>query len=138
MAILPGKQLGERQDVSVRAVNASSTPVAPTNNPNYAIYNNSGSKVASGKIPAKDAQRLTGWFQKALFLDSSFAAGSYSMLIDWITGGNHQSTIHTFEVLAGGDADGPVQGMTYFRRPEVKHVVYQTESGKLQDGHNPR
>lgn len=138
MSVLPNKQLGDRQDLSVRTTNNLLAPVAPTAAPNYAVYSNAGTKVASGKLPAKDAFRTTGWFEWPLFLGSAYAAGNYTVLYSWIENSRHHHEIDTFEIMAGGDADGPIQGMTFLRRPEVNHVVYQTESAILKDGHNPR
>ena len=131
-------QLGQEIPLTVLTVNGSGTPTAPTEAPFYEVHNTSG-KVKSGKfMPVLDRFGVTGLFQANVRLDTDFSPGRYTVVYRWLAGSFQGVEYSSFEVVAGGDADGAVIAAFWYERPHADFLVQQLDSGKLVRGKNPR
>lgn len=130
-------QLGEHIALGVLCLDASDTPTAPDAAPLLEIFSGTA-KVLAKTIPALDRFGTTGLFQIQQFLDERFAAGQYKAIYRWDIGSYEGMAEDTFEVVAGGNADGQIIAMHYYKRPHADFIVSQLNSGKLVKGRNPR
>lgn len=122
--------------MSVSPVNPSLTPTAPDAAPVAKIYSSGGSLQETVKLPVLDI--TDNIFGKQHLLGSGYSAGRYLVIYQWVLSSVTYQSSAMFDVVAGGDADGQVVGMKTFLLPTGRHVIYQTESGKLVSGRNPR
>lgn len=130
-------RMGDVLDLALPCVTAAFVAANPSASPLFSIYNGAGTKVASGVMPRKD-QRTTGWFQWAYPLTLSLTAGVYTAVLSYVVSSQTRYKIGRFRVAAGGDADGNIIGAVEHGRPEVSHLVYETQSGKIVEGRNPQ
>ncbi len=130
-------QLGTWLDVWLQTTNASSTPVMPDYVPHMKVWSSSA-LVTAEEMPLVDKTIQVGVFRSQVFLGSSYATGLYEINVFYRSGSKHGMEQHTFEVIAGGDADGQVLGMYFYHRPQADYIVYQVESGQILKGKNPR
>ena len=121
----------------VQCVNSSGSPQAPDACPFVDVYGPSGKARAGLSLPVADPVQAPGLFYCDLFLDSALPPGNYSALYHWKISGTVGYDLDCFEVIAGGDAVGPVLGLRYYERPQATFVVQQTWSGAFKKGKNP-
>lgn len=130
--------LGIHLPLSVRTLDASRRPVAPTTCPVLDVYSSAGTKVVSKLIPIEDAGAVTGFFNYRLFISPAFDVGKYTAVYHWNDGSHAGAEVDVFEVIGGGNNEGTVISMREFVRPHARFVVHQLDSGKLKRGRNPR
>lgn len=131
-------QLGQEVPLGVLCLNAADTPTAPDRAPTMKVWDAAGTRVADLAIPALDRYAVTGLFRHRLFLDGRFAAGRYTVTYHWNAGSFVGLDADTFEIAAGGHADGSVVAMTWYHRPQAEFIVQQLNSGAIVKGRNPR
>lgn len=97
--------------------------------------------VVLNRVMGADLQGVRlGTFRLPQFLGTPFATtGPYRVVARYKDGaGNPRVLVGHFRLLAGGNRDGAVVSMRAVRRPNANYLVYQTDSGKLVRGRNPR
>ncbi len=130
-------QLGTYLDVWLQTTDANDSPVMPDQVPHLKLWSSS-SLVTAEEMPLWDKTIQVGVFRTQLYLSSAYAAGLYEISVYYRSGAKYGMEQHTFEVIAGGDADGQVLGMYFYHRPQADYIVYQVESGQILKGKNPR
>lgn len=133
-------QLGEWLPLSLVTHNASGTPTLPDAAPTAKIVDSSGTTVDTINMPiGKSKAFITAGFEHIHRLDSDYSAGVYMIFYRWATGSGAFSGAQSqqFEIVAGGDSDGNVMGMTWMPKPQSADVVYQLDGGGLRAGRNP-
>ena len=108
----------------------------PDGPPAVTVYDDAGAKVASGAVPLLDRYRQPGWCGYRLRL-GALGVGHYGVTFGYSGGGSARLDAATFEVVAGGHADGAVLAMTHYERPHAAFLVHQAESGTRVFGRNP-
>lgn len=131
--------LGVEIPLGVLCVNASGTPIAPTEAPLLEVYSDAAaSPVVVKRIPPLERAAVTGLFQYPLFLGGAFSAGHHTAVYRWRNGGTQFHSSDTFQVIAGGHEDGAVISLFWYEQPGSRFLVQQLDSGKLVRGRNPR
>ncbi len=120
----------------VNPVDPSMVSTAPDLAPVAKILDSSGTLVETVKLPLMD--RSANLFGKRHLLSSSYTAGRYFVIYQWTLSTMVYQNADVFDVIAGGDVDGQVIGMDYMSLPTGRHLIYETESGKLISGRNPK
>ena len=119
--------------------NAAGTATVPTNAPQAVIFNTAGTKITQFRVPVTDKAGQTGVFTHALRLNSDYGTvGVYSVIFYYNILTFAGVDLNTFEIVAGGNADGSVIGLYYYDRPHGKFIVRQLDSGTVTQGRNPR
>ena len=134
------QQLGTELTIGVLCHDASDTPTAPAAAPTIEVWTGTTKLLTGQMIPVMDRYGTTvaaSYFQYNLFLDGKYAAGQYKVLYRYTVGSYVGLEEDTFQVLAGGDADGTITSLIYYSRPQAAFVVWQTDAGKVQKGRNP-
>ena len=122
----------------MQCADINGTPTMPDDPPHVKIYRTSdGAVVYSREIPLLDKVVQVGLFQVKVFLNEAFAAGDHEMEVVWSISPATFMKVMAFSVMAGGDANGQVLGMTYYPLPDANFIVYQTENGTIFKGKNP-
>jgi hypothetical protein len=129
--------LGEVVVVPLLARNAARTPAKSTAAPTYAIYNSTGTSVATGSFSLWDSLRTTGLYRLVLRLSSTFSAGSYDIVVNYAISGVTIVQIFRLVVVAGGDADGMVLSLGRLDATN-RWLLGQKGSGKLDAYRNAR
>ena len=144
MSYLGRHHVGSSISLGVPSVNTSNAPTMPTSAPIAKLFTAAGAQVGSDvKLPVHDklghdaAGANGAFFLKRHLLNSSYSAGRHLVLYQWTISGVTYHESDSFDILAGGDADGTVIGLYALQRPEAMNVLYQTESGELKTGRNP-
>ena len=132
-------RLGEEATIGVFCFDGNYAPVLPDDCPVAKIFDASGNRVWTGKVPIQDRYGITGLFQTQVYLSPTFAPGQYTVSYSYSSGGGAYagSDEDNFEVLPGGDTDGITEAMFYYHRPQADYVVQQLSSGKLKKRRNP-
>lgn len=128
--------VGDGIPLALSSENASGTPTLPTTAPVARIYSGS-TLIETVSLPICERYKTTAYFQKRHVLGSSYSAGRYHIIYQWVISGTTYKRTACFDVASGGDADGNVIAAAAVARPEAQYVLYETESGKLQSGRNP-
>lgn len=133
--------VGDEIPLSLLTVNASGAPTTPDSAPIVQIFNSSGSQVGSDiKLPIYDRYgeyTSAAYFGRTFLLNSSYAAGRYFVLYEWVISSVTYKTTEHFDITYAGDADGQVIGMGAVPSGGSINVVYDTRSGKVFRGRNP-
>lgn len=134
------RQLGQWIDVCVQATEADKTPALPVEPPVVTIRRASdGVSVYNREMPIVEKQGTgIGLFAARVFLGDGFSAGQYNVQIAFTVGSFTDLQLRTFTIVGGGHPNGQVFGMAYFKRPNRANIIYQTESGSLLRGSNPK
>lgn len=132
------RQLGQFITLGVQCVDASGTPTLPTAPPQLEIWQGSTIVIAAKEIPINDRYRTTAMFLYRQPLDGRFSAGTYLASYTYTVGSLGVFEVDSFEVMAGGNADGAAISLTQFTRPHARLMVWQTDMRKLLYGRNPR
>ena len=130
-------QLGQTVHLYLQCRNASQVPTLPDDAPWLTVLDSAGASVKTVQMPIQDRRQMTGFFHYPLFLGDGFAAGKYTAQMTYQVSSHTGLEVAELEVTAGGNTDGHVLGMYYYRRPHADFLVYQTESGKIKKGRNP-
>lgn len=131
------KQQGEWLDVELQCLNTASTPTMPTDVPVLKIWSGA-TRIVNAEMPIVDATDQVGVFCFPLFLDARFSAGHYTGDIGYTIGTDFFLKPIYFDVSPGGHYDGQVLATAFYHRPNRDHILYQTESGRIKVGSNPR
>ena len=131
-------QLGEEIPLGCRTLTAADVPTAPDDCPTMTISTAAGSIALSRKIPICDRYGVTGLFLDNVQLNTTFAAGAYIVNYVWVIGGTVLGDTDTFEIVAGGNADGACIASHFFDRPHADFIVQQVDSGQVVYGRNPK
>tara|TARA_R110000803_G_scaffold205530_4_gene272296 strand:+ start:17148 stop:17561 length:414 start_codon:yes stop_codon:yes gene_type:complete len=135
MSYLGRHILGDSIPLSLDSVTPALVPTTPDSTPVAKIYDASGSAVETVSLGSKDLTKKL--FDKSHFLGSSYSAGRYMILYQWIISAVTYHSTESFDILTGGDADGHALSLEGFDIGLAEHLLYQTESGKLVSGRNP-
>ena len=132
-------QLGQTLFLLLQTTNASGEPAMPDDIPRLTVWDNDGTLIERLDMPVLDRHEQTGMFHYPLYLGNLYAAGAYTVTYLYRHTGSSYSGMEddTFEVAAGGDADGTVVGMYFYKRPDQDIIVQQCESGVVKAGRNP-
>lgn len=132
------KILGDEILLGVQCKSAG-TPTAPDAAPTMKIYTEAGAAVLSKAIPPLDRYSATGLFEYMQPLNSSFAAGRYFVRYTYvISGATKAAPIDSFEIVAGGSADGMYNALFYLDRPDGNDwVLGTTDQGTLTNNRGP-
>lgn len=129
-------RLGGEAILGVQTTSDGVIPALPTSTaPLLDVYDSVG-HVVSKRIPLLD--RDSALFQYRLFLGSTFTAGLCTVTYRWTTGSYEGYEMDTFEIIPGGNADGIVLSMTFYKRPMADFVLRQTNAGVILRGKNPK
>lgn len=128
--------VGQSIPLGLASMNTTRVPTAPDEAPLAKIYNASGTLQETIDLPLASAAKF--YFQKRSRLGSGYSAGRHFVIYQWLIGGVTYQVADTFDVLSGGDADGGVIAMDVSNLPTGRHVVFETETGTLKSGRNPR
>lgn len=128
---------GDTLALSVWCLDSAGTPAEPTNAPVATICSDTA-QVASIRLPICDRYATTGYFSYPLQLDSRFPAGSYRVVYQYTISSTAYGSSESFDVVAGGHADGPALACYYFARPTSDFIIMQCDSGRVIRRRNPR
>ena len=131
-------QLGQFVTLGVQCTDVNDTPTLPTAPPQMEIWQGSTIVIAAKEIPIVDRYRITARFGFRQPLDGRFAAGTYLASYTYTVGSLGVFEIDSFEVVAGGNADGAAIAMTQFDRPHARFLIWQTDMRKILYGRSPR
>lgn len=128
---------GDTLFLSVWCRDSSGTPAEPADSP-CAVVCSDTATVASFRMPICDRYAVTGYFSYPLQLDTRFPAGTYRVVYDYKISSTAYAEAASFEVGAGGHADGPALACYYFARPTSDFIIMQCDSGRVIRRRNPR
>lgn len=101
------------------------------------IYDGSGNLDKSVDLSPLDKFKYTGLFYNSVLIDLD--PGKYTVFIPWAVSSNNRSAFDAFEVLNAGDTEGGVSEVYDHLGPGAANgIIYQTETGKISFGRNPR
>lgn len=131
-------QLGDYIDLSLVTHGANSdVAAAPDAAPTFAVYNSSGTAIASAqKMPKQGSE--TGLFGLDYFLGTGYAAGAYAVYYEWQVSGVNYAELDIFEILAGGNAQGAITSLCWYDRPHAKYLLTVTEDGTTEKRRGPK
>jgi hypothetical protein len=119
--------------------NASGVPTLPADCPQAKVWDPTGALVATFQVPIVDRYVQTGIFQQLLRLGPAYVnLGNYRIVYYYLAGTYHGLHEDTFELVAGGHADGAVNAIYFFNKPWAKFLVFALNGGNLAMGRNPR
>jgi hypothetical protein len=131
-------QLGDEVPIAFQVYDASGNPAAPDAAPTVKVYSENGTKVYDKSFPPKDIGFVSGLFGHFVRLGMEFSAQVYSWRASYTVGGVDGVASGCFGVMPGGHADGAVIAMHWCENSAGNAIVYQTDSGKVKHGRNPR
>lgn len=135
-------QQGVEIPLLLQCVNAEREADDPLDVPHATVYRDGVPPVLveTRALAATLRGVAAGVFRLPLFLGSSYAtAGRHLVVYRWVdSDGVARCTTGSFVLLPGGSADGAVVGMHHVARPDARYLLYQTDSGRLIRGRNPR
>lgn len=131
-------QLGTTVSIRLQCLDSDGSPAMPDAVPVIKIWNSSGNLVINAEMPIEDKRIQLGLFRSQIFLDGNFSAGNYSGNTFYVNGSLSVLTPFWFDVIAGGNQAGQALAMAFYHRPHADFIVYQTESGQIRFGANPR
>lgn len=135
-------QQGVELPLTLQCVDAAGAPQDPAHDPVVTVYRDASPPVLIQSIPLAADMRgvVTGFFRRPLFLNHLYGtAGRYLVVFRWQDAdGVAHSRAGSFTLLPGGSSDGAVIAMAYVQRPDARYLVWQTDSGRLVRGRNPR
>jgi hypothetical protein len=130
-------QLGQIVPLLLVTKNAAGTPTVPNAPPTIKVWAPNGTEVLGAAIPMIDRYVQTGIFQGRVFLSALFAAGLYVVTYYYQVGSYQGLATDNFEIMPGGDPDGNVMAMYFYRQPQADFIVQSLDSGKIVQGRNP-
>lgn len=130
-------QVGKTLDLYLQCTDADGVKAMPTYVPFIKVWIGS-SLIIAAEMPLVDKNIQVGLFRFPLFLGVGFSAGHGTAEMHYRVGNKIGMELRTFEIVAGGHVSGQVLGSFFYRRPQANFIVYQTESGEIRRGKNPR
>lgn len=130
-------RLGDVLVLPLLARDAAMTPAKSTAAPAYTIYDSAGTAVATGSLSLWDSLVRTGWYRLVLRLSSTYTTGRYNIVVTYAISGVTVGQLYTFEVVAGGNADGIVFGLGRLAST-ARWLLGQKTGGKLDAYRNAR
>lgn len=130
-------QLGDTVQLSVLTTDNAKLPTVPDKVP-VAVVSSDTALALSQRLPVQDRYAQTGWFSYPLILDARFAVGVYRVVYQWLLSGVMYTKYESFEVVDGGQSDGPGLSIFFFPRPTSNYVLLQCDSGRVIRRRNPR
>lgn len=130
-------QNGDSVPLRVHCVDSNLDAVNPDNAPDYVVYSDTFSDVASGKMPPKDKDKLAGLFEDSIFL-GSLDTGFYTVRYSWTELSQEFASIDNFEIISGGDASGAYTAMHFYGPPHADFIVGQLDSDTVDKRRNPK
>lgn len=130
---IPGDTVG----LAVVCTDANGVPTLPDQAP-VAVICSGSAQVATLRLPVHERHVVTAFFHHPIQLDTRFATGHYRVVYQYTLSGVAFSKVASFEVAAGGHADGPGLALFYFARPASDFVLMQADSGRIIRRRNPR
>ena len=136
-------QQGQEIQLVLQCVDANDAPDDPADVPVCSIYQDDDSAptlLETVKLAADLRGVTTGLFRLPHFLGQKYdTAGRYLLIFRWQDSDDvGHCRVGSFHLLPGGSADGAVISMAYIERPDARHLIWQTDSGRLIRGRNPR
>ncbi len=131
------KQLGTTLDLYLQCTDADGVKAMPTYVPWLKVWLAS-TLILSAEMPLVDKSAQVGLFRYPLFLGDAYSVGYGTVAMHYRVSTKYGIEARSFEIVPGGDAAGQVLGMCFYPRPQADFVVYQTESGEIRKGRNPR
>jgi hypothetical protein len=132
---------GEWVNIPVVCRNASLAEANATAAPVLNIYRADNTPITGADditmAPFAQGER-TGYFNRAVQLDSNFTAGRYVCHIAYAVSGSNKAELHFFQVVAGGNAKGAYVALWYYPRPHAKYIVGQLDDGTLEMRRGPK
>jgi hypothetical protein len=130
-------QLGQVVPLMIRTTGYQGRIVTPFDYPIATIFDSSANVVATVKLPAMD--RGNSVFALPLFLSLKFSVGRFRVITTYASNGAYTGAfLDYFEIIPGGDPNGPLISLFAYDRPEASYVLAQMGSGKLAQGANPQ
>jgi hypothetical protein len=131
--------LGDKVPLILSTITSDVVPAAPTAAPTARIYKNAATATTAViSIPIKAKGKATGLFAHDLFLSSTYSVGIWFVLLKWTVSAVVYKQLYRFEIVTGGDADGPPVALKYFDQRGADHLFWQTEALTVQWGTTPR
>ena len=132
-------QIGKHLNLFVQTLDAGE-PAMPDSTPWLKVFRSDNSIVLATGVPVIDKKVDVGLFRASIFLGSplEFTEGQHALTFSYAMGGTARIVTGLFDVIPGGDPDGCILNTYYLHRPNADHIVWQTESGRLKRGRNPR
>jgi hypothetical protein len=118
---------------------AAGSPAWPLAAPTLSVFGPTG--VQFDRVMGAAMQGVTpGTFRLSQYLGLAFAAtGMYGVVVRYTDAlGQGRMQTGSFYLLPGGSPDGAVVAMQQVRRPAGQYLLWQTDSGRLVRGLNPR
>ena len=110
----------------------------PAAAPLLTVYTGTGTRIYGPvKMPPGDFYGVDGYFVLPVRLGSLFAVGRYAVAISYAAP-DPTLTVARFEIVAGGDVDGAVTALTFYRRPHANFLVGRLDSDQRMLAKNPR
>lgn len=130
-----GRTQAGREIVLGLQTSDATSPALPDACPLMDVY--SGTRhVVSKQIPIFDKE--TKYFQYPLFLGSVFTAGTCLVTYRWTVGSYEGYAEDTFEIVPGGNTDGQLISMFFYRKPQGDYLVRQLTAGVIKRGRGPK
>lgn len=134
MSYLGRLQLGDTLDLVLQTTNGTA-PTAPDNPPQVKIW--SASALVTNQEMPLERPVQTGLFHHRVYLGADYATGYYTFVILYRVGSYYGVESGSFQVIPGGEQDGAVTSMYFFRRPQASFLVNERQTGKILKGKNP-
>jgi hypothetical protein len=133
-------QEGQEVPLWVMVVDARGRPLDPTTVPPTATIYDLGTGLRAGAValPKLRGSRVSAVYEGRLRLGDDYPPGRYGALVRASTGAFTGQTLLIFEVMAGGDARGPVPAAYAAETPVGWRFLAQVGSGALIEGRRPR
>ena len=136
MISLGDVQIGQEIPVTFQ-VTGENGPLWPDGAPHLVLFHD-GDLVRRIRMSSDSQTGRPGLFRHQLFLDAAFPLGGISGFIQWsVNLVPYAETVH-MRILPGGSADGSAIAVACVRRPSANYLVFQTDSGTIFKGTNPR
>ena len=118
---------------------SAGVPAWPLLAPTLSIDGVAG-RVLGRDLGAAQQGVVPGTFRVSQLLGAAFSlAGLYNVTVRYTdAAGQGRLLIGSFNVLAGGSPDGAVIAIRSVNRPAGQYLLWQTDSGRLVRGLNPR
>lgn len=111
--------------------------VTPLDYPTATIFDDNGDVVGVFSLPALDKGNSV--FALPIFLNLKFSVGRFRVITSYSASGAYTGALlDYFEVIPGGDPNGPLISLCSYDRPEAGYVLAQMGSGKLAQGATPQ
>lgn len=135
-------QQGQEVPLVLQCQTQAGLPDDPAAAPAATVYRDGSppARIETVTLAADLRGVVDGLFRLPLSLDHRYGtAGRYLVVFRWVDGNGYAHQIPgSFTVLPGGSADGSVVALRYVRRPDARYLIWQTDTGRLVRGRNPR